>query len=610
MAAVPSPATFLRPALPWLLALALAAAAAPAPSASAQTSAPDRAQETVPARADDTVAFRVDIVAPEAIAAAITGSVDLVRWQEFADMTADLFERLRIAAPPQVREAAATQGYFSAEVDIAVDRATKPWKVTIRVAPGEPTRIAAVRIDVQGDARTMAEGAEAIARIEAEWGLPVGAVFRQSVWTSAKQRAVAILAASPFAAASLTASEALIDPLTREAKLSLAIASGPPFRIGAINVTGLRRYKPGLVQAYSPLTGNALYSEHELDIWIRRLLGSGYFASVQATIDPDPEKAADAPMTVAVIEAPSRRLEFGVGFSTDTQYRASASWSDRNLADRALQFYVDARLESKLQQLDIRFVPAPVSRGWIDTYAGGGLGTDIKNLVTRTAYVTARRQAMDERRTPAFGIGFYQDRQAPLGAPTTTSHALYVDGEYTWREVDNLLLPERGFMVNVKVGGGIPGASTKSFGRVVGRAVGWWPLPGSNQISGRIDAGAVIADSREGIPSVFLFRTGGDTTVRGYAFESLGVSQGEAVVGGRYLGVASVEAIHWFSEAWGLAAFVDAGNATDSLSDFRPLLGYGVGGRIRTPVGPFRLDVAYGQEVHNVRIHFSVGLSF
>jgi translocation and assembly module TamA len=113
-----------------------------------------------------------------------------------------------------------------------------------------------------------------------------------------------------------------------------------------------------------------------------------------------------------------------------------------------------------------------------------------------------------------------------------------------------------------------------------------------------------------GIPSNFLFRTGGDTTVRGYAFESLGVHLGNAVVGGRYYGVASVELDHWINETWGLAVFVDAGNAVDSLKGFDPAVGYGVGGRLRTPIGPFRLDLAYGEETKAVRVHFSVGLSF
>jgi translocation and assembly module TamA len=88
------------------------------------------------------------------------------------------------------------------------------------------------------------------------------------------------------------------------------------------------------------------------------------------------------------------------------------------------------------------------------------------------------------------------------------------------------------------------------------------------------------------------------------------VKQGDAVVGGRYYAIASGEAIHWMSDYWGLGVFVDAGNAADSISGFRFDLGYGAGLRVRTPLGPFRLDLAYGQAVQQVRVHFSVGLTF
>ena len=223
-----------------------------------------------------------------------------------------------------------------------------------------------------------------------------------------------------------------------------------------------------------------------------------------------------------------------------------------------------------------------------------------------------RRRAIDERRTPAFGLGFYEDDQTPSGQPTQSSHALYVDGEYTWRNVDDLLSPTSGWMANVQLGYGIAGRVHRAVRahRSASRVVWVAAVAQGRPRTSALDAGAVLAQSRVGIPSNFLFRTGGDTTVRGYAFESLGVKQGDAVVGGRYYAVASAEAVHWVTETWGVAAFVDAGNATDSLHDFHFALGYGVGARVRTPIGPFRLDVAYGQDNRSVRVHFSVGLTF
>jgi len=525
-------------------------------------------------------------------------------------MTEDLFDRLARDAIPQAREAAATQGFFSASVDITVDRATTPVTVRLAITPGAPTTITGVTIDVTGPANDAPAGRAAITKLRDEWLLPKAATFRQETWTAAKQVAVATLAASPYAAAKLTASEAKVDPEAHSADLSVSIDSGPPFTIGSIDIQGLKKYTPELVRNFANVHPGDLYGQQPLDDYVRRLLASGYFASVQVAIDPDVAQADDAKVTLSVIEAPAKRLEFGAGYSTDTEFRASISYSDVNVDDHALQMYASTRIESKVQQADLRFVRPPTASGWIDTYATGVQRTDIENLITRTAAVTFRRRAISERRTPAFGIGFYANDQQPSGAPKESSHALYIDGEYTWRNMDDLLDPTRGWMANVQLGWGVPGASTEQFGRVIGRAVGWWPFSRSDQLVVRADAGAVIAQSRVGIPSVFLFRTGGDTTVRGYAFESLGVDQGDAVVGGRYYAVASAEIVHWVTEAWGLAAFVDAGNATDSLSEFRIALGYGVGGRLRTPIGPFRLDVAYGEETKDVRVHFSVGLSF
>jgi translocation and assembly module TamA len=58
------------------------------------------------------------------------------------------------------------------------------------------------------------------------------------------------------------------------------------------------------------------------------------------------------------------------------------------------------------------------------------------------------------------------------------------------------------------------------------------------------------------------------------------------------------------------AAFVDAGNAATRWRDWKAAWGAGVGLRWRSPVGPLRADVAYGEEVRQWRLHLSVGIAF
>ncbi len=121
---------------------------------------------------------------------------------------------------------------------------------------------------------------------------------------------------------------------------------------------------------------------------------------------------------------------------------------------------------------------------------------------------------------------YYLDEQRPSGAEAKSAHALYAEYERYWRRADDLIAPTAGWMAVVHAGGGIPGASTRGFGRVLGRVSAWLPLGRETELQVRAEAGAVVADSRDGIPSTLLFRTGGDNTVRGYEFESLGVADG------------------------------------------------------------------------------------
>jgi translocation and assembly module TamA len=388
------------------------------------------------------------------------------------------------------------------------------------------------------------------------------------------------------------------------------LASGPAFRFGSFDISGLVKYGTSLVQNFSTITPGEPYSEAVLNQYLRRLNASGYFASVQGRIDPDTAHPEDATVDIAVIEAPTKRFEGGVGYSTDVQFRANANFRDVNFDGKGLQLLADGRLDTKIQSGSVRFSRPPNDSGWIATFGAGIEHTDIENLVTRTAAAGTRWHTVEERDETALSATYYLDEQQPAGSSRQTAYTLYAEYERHWRRVDDLVAPTTGWMASAFAGGGVPGVSTRTFGRLRGRFAWWLPFGRSNELNVRVESGAVLAGTRDGIPSKLLFRTGGSTTVRGYDFESLGVTDGSAIVPGRYYGVASVDAIHWIDELWGLAAFVDAGNAVDSLSGAHVALGYGVGARVRTPLGPFRLDVAYGQEARTVRVHFSVGLTF
>ena len=101
MSPVPLATNRLRVSRCWLFALTLAAAT---PPSSAQVQAPAPAGADAPPQgansaaaasalhADDAIRYRVDIVAPGDVASSLRSAVDLIRWQDYEDMTEDTSE--------------------------------------------------------------------------------------------------------------------------------------------------------------------------------------------------------------------------------------------------------------------------------------------------------------------------------------------------------------------------------------------------------------------------------------------------------------------------------------------------------------------------------------
>jgi translocation and assembly module TamA len=580
----------------WLLAL-LAAGSACASRADANEASPY-------------IAFNVAIEAPAPLQQPIERGLNIRSWQGFEYVTPELLDQLAEAARQQTRNTLETEGYFAADISTRIDTSVEPRVVRISVQPGEPARIESVVVEFTGAAAADPALASRLERIRADWRLPRGATFTQEDWTRAKSAIVADLASVSFASARMTESLARVEADLRNVNLRVAIDSGPPFYFGTISVTGLQRHSPELVENFAPFAPGTPYSLEQIRRYERRLAVTGYFSSVQAVLDTDPAVADSAPVTVGVIEALPRRIDATLGFSTDTLARLGVAYTDNDFLGRALRMRTDLRVESLRQGLTAGIERPPGRSGWIDAYTGAVLRTDIQDLITNEWTFAAQRRRLNERNEPAFGVEWTTEVQKPRGAPETSAFATMLGYQHTWRALDDLLSPTQGWMLRLNAGVAPPGISSRAFGQLLASGTYYHALSPRDHLRFRADAGWVVSNTSRDIPQHFLFRTGGDTTVRGYEYQSLGVEVGTAIVGGRYLGIGSAEYTRWVGDNWGIAGFVDAGNATDDLDDFHIAVGYGLGMRVRSPVGAFRFDLAYGRDTSSVRLHFSLGVRF
>lgn len=534
-------------------------------------------------------------------------------------------QRRRGALRPWVRdirrrvpEIAASEGYFSTTVEVDLDEDREHAKVTVMLGPR--TVVDAVEIRFGGD--LAGEGAEREARrqeLRAAWTLERGRPFRSADWEVAKTRLVESLTDRDYAAGALAASEGRVDAEAAKAHLTLLLESGPRFTFGDVVIAGLERYPEATIRRVVNHQRGERYSAQRLQQLQRTLQDAPWFASVVVEVERDPAKPVDVPVVVTVVERPTRDLGIAAGFGTDSGPRAEIAYRHRDLFNRGFDMQSALRVDGHYQ---IGYVDLFLPPGYFRSGRGNELlfkdslgmlaeNSDVQNLALRRFAVAGYRHFNFEPFEVRAGLSFQVERSRPDDAAERLKRALAPVAAVTWRHVDDVFDPKRGGVLNLQVAaGGKSAGSTQDFVKLYAQYTRWIPLTPRNQLVVRGEVGHTIAPSREGIPEDFLYRAGGSRSNRGYAFQSLGPREGNAVVGGRYLVSASVDAIHWLDDTWGAAVFYDVGDATDSSSDWKANQSFGVGARYKTPAGPLALDLAWADEDRRFRLSFSVTVAF
>jgi translocation and assembly module TamA len=560
--------------------------------------------------ADAPLVYDISLEAPLAQRTMLEKHLDLYRWRGNERMDEQQLRRLVDQAPAQIRAFLASEGYYAPRVSATLTQSGADWHVQLTLEPGEPARVGPLDLRVTG---TFAESGQAarLDTLRAAWPMRPGAIFRHADWESAKRASLRGLLLDGYPAAHIQSSQATVDPEKNTVQLALTLDSGPTFSFGAPIISGLRRYPASVVERLNPIQPGETYSQAKLLEFQSRLQDSPYFAGASVHVETDPAHPTGVPIEIEVEENRARTLGLGLGISTDTGARAQLDYRDLNLLDRALRLSSRLKLAEKEQSLGGELQFPRTASGFQDSLSADLTRADIEGEITRTLTLGAKRSRPQDRNEITQALRYYHERQEVAGAAGNRSTSLVASWSWTRRDLDSLLYPGEGVVLNLQADAAHQALlSDRTFARGYGKATWFQRIGNQGQAILRGELGVVAAESRDGIPADFLFRAGGDQTVRGYAYQSLGVRDGDAIVGGRWLAVTSAEYVHWLMPQWGAALFVDAGDAADHLGDLRPVLGYGLGARWKSPVGLLGLDLARGQETGQTRLHFAVGFSF
>ena len=557
----------------------------------------------IPAFADDAPQLRLTGNASEAVSRNIRALVDLSRYPcEPPTAQYGLIRRQILANSQQALQA---MGYYESILSLSTDREDGCVRVTLDVDTGPAVILQRADIRISGDAANDPVFNQLVANAQ----LAIGQRLQHDQYTSLKKNLQQHLINRGYVQGKLTRHQLSVDTRKRQATMTLHVDSGPRYDFGAITLTG-SELRDKLINAYVGFAQGEPFNSKQLLETQQAFLGAGYFSAVRVQKGTPDANTHTIPVSITLTDNNRWSLLAGIGASTDTGPRVRLGVENRRVNQAGHRF----RAETEVSQ---------VQQG-----AGASYQIPLKDplrerLDFHTSYVNEVTDSQDNERwtTGADYIVELQNRWV-----TTTSLTYLRETYEIAEEVDQAELIIPGFQLSrVKANDPIyPSfgwrlsskvrfanrnlSSTASFLQLNGNGKILFPLLGGRVLV-RGDLGYTEVTNVRELPASIRFFAGGDSSVRGFAYESLGprADNGE-VIGGRHLATGSLEYDHPITEKWHLAVFTDGGNAFNDFNDFEIRRSAGFGIRWRSPLGPIRLDLARAvDESRDWRLHLSMG---
>ena len=515
-------------------------------------------------------------------------------------------ERLFRDADENLENALRALGYYGAEISKELDWEEDCWVATFDVTVGDPVRYRTVDVRVDDEPIERADmPPAAVDRLPHR-----GDILNHGEYERLKRSIVDHFSNQGYFDAEFKQSEVVVDPETASADLYLYLDSGSRYRFGDITFSeGILR--ESLLRRYTDVQEGDYFSAVNIAELYESLNGSGYFGSVSIRTDTVDKDSLTVPLRVSLTPGKRRVYTAGAGFSTDTGPQGRLGYINRRRNDKGHQF--EARLlASKTDSELTGFYRWPVRdprTDWMSIVGGfQHQDTDTAENDTFTIGVLRTKRFSQNWIWTRYADYAYED--FTIGEQDDTSQLVILGTGFEsaiGREVSRSTAGRR---LSLDIRGSSDWiASDTSFLQVTANAKWLYSLSDKTRLFLRGKLGTTVKEDLTELPASVRFFAGGDRSVRGYDFESLGpVDSTGAVIGGSHIVEASIEFDRLVRGNWTVAAFVDTGSA---FSSDRPEFstGVGVGLRWYSPVGPVRFDIAHPLDDpdRDFRLHITLG---
>jgi len=569
----------------------------------------------VPAWAHAGVQLVVDGV-EDPLKKAVVAGVDLSQYAN-RDASEAQVRRLYANADAQVKTALEPYGYYDASVTGKLEQVGKDWHVTLHVVPGQPVMVTSVDIQLEKSAADLKPVSQARRTIEKLKGQQLD----DGTYDSARDALSGALTANGFLDAKLLVHRVEVHSAQHTAAIHLAWEVGRRYRFGHVHFEG-SQFREGFLQRYVPFKPGDYFDQGKLLLLQQALNGADYFSVVN--VMPDVGNTSNGTVDINVDLAPAKRTIYtgGVFVGTDTGYGVRGGIEMRWINRRGHKWKNEIVVAQRLKTLSTLYsIPLPGDNQRSFNYGATYRDSDTDTSQSRTFELTANETELwhDWIRTVGlhalsgtFDVGKRPDEPEDTpGVEHGASTLVYAEATLSRKQADNFNFVQRGWSLSFTARGTLGDVfSSANFDQLTADAKWIRAFAGNNRLILRASIGHIWTDDFSALPPQLRFFAGGDNSVRGFSYQSIGPENVYGrVIGGNNLIVSSSEVEHYFTRQWGMAVFVDAGNAFDG-TDFHPRVGTGLGVRWRSPVGLVRVDVGTpvnDSQRHGLELHLVIG---
>lgn len=509
-------------------------------------------------------------------------------------------------ADEEIDQALRALGYYHPVIKKSLTVDAECWQADFAIDPGPRVFVDDVTITLTGDAHDDPEFLKLRNALLAEKAKPL----RHDQYEKMKGRLESLALERGYLQAAFSEKQLLIDKANNTAQIKLAFDAGQRMLFGEVTVEQ-DILKPEFVQKFISIKSGDFYASEQLVKTHNALSKGGYFEIVDIRPDTENIEQQRVPVTLKLTPKSKHHYGLGAGFDTDIGPLLSASYKNRRINRRGHFLNANIDIAPVLSTADVEY-SVPLANPASDFFSfGGGLKReDTDTFKSLSAKLSARLKHVFDSgwRQTLFIDSVYEDFTADS---TSNQVLLLVPGGSWLRSVsDNPVRPTRGHRLEFNLAGSYKNPlSDVSFAQASMSAVWTHPSPWNGRFIARTEQGATLVNQFDKLPTSYRFYAGGMNSIRGYAYKELGPKDAQNhVVGGKFLSVASAEYEQSVLENWGVAAFLDAGNAYN-LDDITIKAGAGLGLRWYSPIGPIRLDLAIplNESDSSFQIHFAAG---